>query len=90
MAKGISVALWAMLCWETLRPDIHVDVTLTFTTYLDFCRSHTVIHDGLTSFSRIMHPPTLQKLFRDSFGHTERHKVRCVALASKFPRSQSD
>ena len=29
-----NVMLWAILCWETLSPDIHVDVTLTHTTYL--------------------------------------------------------
>ncbi|MCI4378051.1 hypothetical protein PGIGA_G00211420 [Pangasianodon gigas] len=30
-----SVMLWAMFCWETLGPGIHVDVTLTRTTYLN-------------------------------------------------------
>ncbi|KAK3562667.1 hypothetical protein QTP86_004084 [Hemibagrus guttatus] len=32
-AGGGSVMLWAMFCWETLGPAIHVDVTLTRTTY---------------------------------------------------------
>ncbi len=31
-AGGGSVMLYAMLCWETLGPAIHVDVTLTQTT----------------------------------------------------------
>ena len=31
-ASGGSVMLWAMFCWETLGPGIHVDVTLTRTT----------------------------------------------------------
>ncbi|MCI4388573.1 hypothetical protein PGIGA_G00087550 [Pangasianodon gigas] len=30
-----SVMLWAMFCWETLGPVIHVDVTLTRTIYLN-------------------------------------------------------
>lgn len=30
-----SVMLWAMLCWESSRPGIHGDVTLTRTTYLN-------------------------------------------------------
>ena len=27
--------LWAMFCWETLGPAIHVDVNLTRVTYLN-------------------------------------------------------
>ena len=34
-ASGGSVMLWAMFCGETLGPGIHVDVTLTRTTYLN-------------------------------------------------------
>ncbi|KAF7659717.1 hypothetical protein LDENG_00294150 [Lucifuga dentata] len=34
-AGGGSVMIWAMFCWETLCPGIHVDVTLTRTTYLN-------------------------------------------------------
>ncbi|MCI4380731.1 hypothetical protein PGIGA_G00243310 [Pangasianodon gigas] len=33
-ARG-SVMLWAMFCWETLGPGIHVDVTLRHTNYLN-------------------------------------------------------
>ena len=34
-AGGGSVMLWAMLCWETLSPAIHVDINLTLVTYLN-------------------------------------------------------
>ena len=34
-AGGGSVMLWTMFCWDTLGPGIHVDVTLTRTTYLN-------------------------------------------------------
>ena len=34
-ASGGSVMLWAMFCWETLGPGIHVDVNLTLSTYLN-------------------------------------------------------
>lgn len=30
-----GVVLWAVLCWETLTPGIHVDVSLASTTYLN-------------------------------------------------------
>ncbi|KAK3541531.1 hypothetical protein QTP86_029169 [Hemibagrus guttatus] len=33
-AGGGGVMLWAMFCWESLGPAIHVDVTLTRSTYL--------------------------------------------------------
>ena len=32
-ASGGSVVLWAMFCWETLGPAIHVDVNLAHVTY---------------------------------------------------------
>ncbi|MCI4389581.1 hypothetical protein PGIGA_G00099830 [Pangasianodon gigas] len=34
-ACGGSAMLWAMFCWETSGPGIHVDVILTHTTYLN-------------------------------------------------------
>ncbi len=37
--KG-SVMLWAIFCWETLGPCIHVDVTLTRITYLKIVADH--------------------------------------------------
>ena len=33
-ADGGSLMLWAMFCWETLGPAIHVGVTWTRTNYL--------------------------------------------------------
>ncbi|KAF7644629.1 hypothetical protein LDENG_00218890 [Lucifuga dentata] len=51
---------------------IHVDVTLTRTTYLNITADQvhffmtTVFPEVVASFSRIMHPATLQKLFRNS------------------------
>ncbi|KAK3528244.1 hypothetical protein QTP86_027960, partial [Hemibagrus guttatus] len=39
-AGGGSVMLWAMFCWETLGPAIHVDITLTCTTYLNNAADH--------------------------------------------------
>jgi len=32
-ASGDSVMLWALFCWETIGHGIHVDVSLTHTTY---------------------------------------------------------
>ena len=32
-AGGGSVMLWAMFCWKTLGPAIHVDVNLTRVTF---------------------------------------------------------
>lgn len=34
-AGGGGVMLWEMLCWKDLGPDIHMNVTLTLTTYLN-------------------------------------------------------
>ena len=47
-----TVMLWAMLCCKSLAPAIHVDVTLTRTTYLSIVADHvhpfmeTVFPDG--------------------------------------------
>ena len=32
--------LWPVFCWETLGPAIHVDVTLTRTTYISIVAYH--------------------------------------------------
>ncbi|MCI4384032.1 hypothetical protein PGIGA_G00033660 [Pangasianodon gigas] len=45
-AGGGSVMLWAMFCWETLGPGIHVDAILTQTTYLNI--------EGTSVTSRIL------------------------------------
>ena len=43
-AGGGSVMLWAMFCWETLGPAIHVDVNLTCHLPKHRCRPGTPIH----------------------------------------------
>ncbi|KAK3531598.1 hypothetical protein QTP70_024987 [Hemibagrus guttatus] len=45
-----SVMLWAMFCCETLGPAIHVDVTLTLTTYLSIIADsvHPFMETALT------------------------------------------
>uniref|UniRef100_A0A8P4G4M8 Transposable element Tcb1 transposase n=1 Tax=Dicentrarchus labrax TaxID=13489 RepID=A0A8P4G4M8_DICLA len=56
--EGGVVMLWAMFCWETLGPAIHVDVTLTPTSYLDIVADHvhpfmeTVFSDGSGLFQQ--------------------------------------
>ena len=89
-AGGGSVMLWAMFRSETLGRGIHVDVTLTHTTYLIIVADQ--VHPlrqryslmAVASFSRMMAPATLQKMFQEWF------KEHGVDLASKFPRSQSN
>ncbi|KAK3526241.1 hypothetical protein QTP70_020394 [Hemibagrus guttatus] len=55
--KGI-VMFWAMFCWETLGPAIHVDVTLTCITYQSIAAYHvhplmeTVFPDGCDLFQQ--------------------------------------
>ena len=44
---------------------------------------------AVASFSRIMHPSTLQKLLRNGLRNITK-SIRCVALASQFSWSQSD
>ena len=49
-AGGGSVMLWAMFCWETLGPAIHVDVTLT--RY--FCTRCYFLKGGPTQYHNVM------------------------------------
>ncbi|KAK3519048.1 hypothetical protein QTP70_016372 [Hemibagrus guttatus] len=49
-AGGGSVMLWAMFCWETLGPAVHVDVTLTRSTYL------SIVADHVHSFMETLFP----------------------------------
>ena len=57
-ASGGRVMLWAMFCWETLGPAIHVDATLTDNTYQSFGADHvhsfmeTVFPDGCGLFQQ--------------------------------------
>lgn len=52
------VIIWAMLCWETFGPAIHVDVMLTCTTYLSIIADHvhlfmeTVLSDSCGLFQQ--------------------------------------
>ncbi|KAK3511175.1 hypothetical protein QTP70_032220, partial [Hemibagrus guttatus] len=51
-----SVMLWAVFCWETLGPAIiHVDVTLTCTTYLSIAADH--VHPFMEMFEVFTWPP---------------------------------
>ncbi len=69
-AGGGSVMLCAMFCWQTLGPVIHVDVTLTHTTYLSIVTDHvhlfmeTVFPGGCGLFQQD-NAPTKQKWFRN-------------------------
>ena len=79
-AGGGSVMLWTMFCWETLGPGIHVDVTLTRTTYLNIVADQvhpfmaTVFPDGSGLFQQD-NAPILQKLFRNGLRSMTEFKV---------------
>ncbi|KAE8297395.1 Transposable element Tcb1 transposase Transposable element Barney transposase [Larimichthys crocea] len=70
---GGSVMLWAMFCWETLGPVIHVDVTLTPTTYLNIVTDHvhpfmeTVFPDGSGLFQQENAPYHKAKVVQEWF-----------------------
>ncbi|KAK3523811.1 hypothetical protein QTP70_010172 [Hemibagrus guttatus] len=57
-AGGGSVLLWSMFCWETLGPAVHVDVTVTRSTYLSIAADHvhsfmeTLFPDGCGLFQQ--------------------------------------
>ena len=57
-----SAMLWAMFCWETSGPAIHVDVTLTCTTWLSIVADHVhpfmeaVFPDGCGLFQQDNEP----------------------------------
>ncbi|MCI4375370.1 hypothetical protein PGIGA_G00108680 [Pangasianodon gigas] len=92
-ARGGSVMLWAMFCWETLCPGIYVDVTLTRTTYLNIVADQihpfiaTVSPNGSGLFQQDNVPCYTAKIVQEWF--EEHDRVQDVDLASKFPRSQS-
>ena len=60
---GDSVTLWAMFCWETLGPGVHVDVTLTRASYLNVVADH--VH------------PFMATLFPDRSGLFQQDNVPC-------------
>ena len=62
-AGGGSMMLWAMFCWETLSPDIHVDVTLTRNTYLN------IVSDQVYPF--------MAKVFPDGSGLFQQDNAPC-------------
>ena len=72
-AGGGSVMLWAMFCWETLGPAIHVDVTLTRITYLSIVADHvhpfmeTVFTSGCGLFQQDNAPCHKAKMVQEWF-----------------------
>ncbi|KAK3535233.1 hypothetical protein QTP70_005025 [Hemibagrus guttatus] len=72
-ASGGSVMLWSMFCWETLGPAIHVDVTLTRSTYLSIVAEHlnpfmeTVFPDGCGLFQQDNAPCHKAKMVQEWF-----------------------
>ena len=90
-ACGGSVMLWAMFCWETLGPGIHVDVTLICTTYLN------IVADQVHPFMATVFPHGSELFQQDNaplhfsgMVWVTSQRVLGVALASKFPRSQAN
>ncbi|KAK3561066.1 hypothetical protein QTP86_026371 [Hemibagrus guttatus] len=92
-ASGGSVMLWAMFCWETVGPAIHMDVTLTCSTYLSIVadRIHpfmeTVFPDGCGLLQQDNAPCHSTKMGQEWF---DEHNNEFEVLTSKFPRSQSN
>ncbi len=84
-----SVMLWAMFCKETLGPAIHVNVTLTRTTYLSIIADHghpfmeTVFSGGCGLFQQDNVPCNKAKMVQEWF---QEHNNEF----SKFPRTQSN
>ncbi|KAK3564923.1 hypothetical protein QTP86_031044 [Hemibagrus guttatus] len=78
---GGSVMLWAMFCWETLGPAIHVDVTLTRTTYLSIVTDHvhplmeTVFPDGCGLFQQDNAPCHKVKMVQEWFDEHNEFEV---------------
>ena len=65
--------LGAMFCWDTLGPAIHVDFTLTHTTYLSIVEDHVhpfmemVFPDGCGLFQQDNAPCNKAKLVQEWF-----------------------
>ena len=68
-----SVMLWAMFCWQTLNPSIHVHVTLTHATYLNIVADQvhpfmaTVFPDGTGLFQQDNVPCHTVKIVQEWF-----------------------
>uniref|UniRef100_A0A671YBG6 Tc1-like transposase DDE domain-containing protein n=1 Tax=Sparus aurata TaxID=8175 RepID=A0A671YBG6_SPAAU len=86
-----SVRLWAMFCWETLGPAIHLDVALTSTTYLNILADQvhpfiqTVFPDGSGFFQRDSTPRHTAKIVQEWF---EEHNDEFTVLT--WPPNSSD
>ena len=63
-AGGGSVMVWAVFCWETFGPAIHVDVTLTCTTYLSIVADHE--------------HPFMEMVFPDGCGLFQQDNAPCL------------
>ncbi|KAJ8276573.1 hypothetical protein COCON_G00083250, partial [Conger conger] len=79
---GGSMMLWAMFCWETLGPGIHVDVNLTHATYLNIVADQvhpfmaTVFPDGSGLFQQDNAPCHTAHIVQEWFEeHEEEFKV---------------
>lgn len=77
-----------MLCWETLGPAIHVDVTLTHTTFLSIVADHvhpfmeTVLPDGSGLFQQDNAPCHKAGMVQEWF---EEHNSEFEMLTPNYP-----
>ncbi|KAK3566489.1 hypothetical protein QTP86_034054 [Hemibagrus guttatus] len=89
----LHVMLWAMFCWETLGPAIHVDVTLTHTTCLSIVADHvhpsmeTVFPDGCGLFQQDNAPCHKAKMVQEWFD--EHNKFKVLTWPPNSPELQS-
>ena len=90
-----SVMHWAMLCWENLAPAIHVDVTLTCSTYLSIVADHippfmeTAFPDGCGHIQQDNAPCHKAKMFEEWF-EEQNNKFQVLTWPPNSPRSQSN
>ncbi len=83
--------LWAMFCWKSLGPGIHVDATFTRTTYLKIVADHVhpfmavVFPDGSGLFQKNNALCHTVKIVQELVWGTWQ-RVQDVALAFKFPK----
>lgn len=69
--------LWAMFCWETLGPGIHVDVPLTYTTHLKIVTHY--IHRFMAQGS-LMTVASLQKKIWNNLRSMTQSSRSCLGL----------